>query len=164
MTRLSQWIERIFLPFLTWPAMFMLMAMMLITVVDVLGVKLFSAPIKSSIELTQLALAVMTFCIFPLVCWDESHISVDLLDQFTPSWLHRARRVLIHIGASIALALLGWKLLEFAQRSVSYGDVTEFLRIPISYLITVMAVMGWLSALISLLKAMVVALGKKDKV
>ena len=155
-SKLSHWIERVLLPVLSWPAMLMLFAMMMITVCDVIGIKIIGSPLKGGIELTQLSLAVMIFCTFPLVCWDEAHVSVDLLDRFVPQTLVFLRRIVIHLMAAVALVLLSLKLQDFAARSMRYGDVTEFLRIPLGYLVYVMAGMGWLSAVISLLKAFVI--------
>lgn len=162
-SKLSGWIEYKLLPILNWPAMLMLFAMMMITVFDVIGMKLFDSPLKGSIELTQMALAAMIFCVFPLVCWDEAHISVDLLDRFVPRPIVLIRRIAIHFAAAVVLVLLSLKLQDFAVRSMRYGDVTEFLRIPTGYLIYVMAGMGWLSAAISVLKAVVIIQAEREQ-
>lgn len=60
--------------------------MMLVTVVDVTGRYLFSAPLQGAYELIELSLGLMIMSGMPLVSWQGSQISVSLIES------QRARR------------------------------------------------------------------------
>lgn len=138
------------LPFLAFPANIALFVMMMITMTDIVGRSLFNAPIMGSIEVTQIALAIMIVCAFPLVIRDEAHISVDLLDAWVPRWLVPWRQLCIHLMAVVALSLLTWQIYKYADRAFRYGDVTEFLRVPRGYILSTMTLMGGVSVVSSL--------------
>ncbi|SFC01066.1 TRAP-type C4-dicarboxylate transport system, small permease component [Marinospirillum celere] len=130
-----------------------LLSMMLITTVDVLGRFFFNAPLLGAIELMQLALAIVIFCAFPIVCWKEEHISIDLLDTWVPAWVVPWRQLVINGLCAFALYIMAGRIQVFANRAFSYGDVTEFLKIPMGYLIVLMAVMAWIAAVLCALRA-----------
>lgn len=140
------------LTLLAYPTNLALFVMMMITVVDIIGRSVFNAPIMGSVEVTQVSLAIMIVCAFPLIVRDEGHISVDLLDNFIPRWLTPYRQLCIHLMSAVAVSLLTWQLYKYAVRAFRYGDVTEFLRIPIGYVLAIMAVMGAISVFSSLLR------------
>ncbi|MGY0398608.1 MAG: TRAP transporter small permease [Ostreibacterium sp.] len=126
-----------------------LFVMMMITVADIILRSLLNAPITGSIEITQFSLAIMIVCAFPMLVWDESHISVDLLDNIIPQWVVPWRQLVIHLVAVIALSLLTLQLYQYGQRASRYGDVTEFLRIPKGYALYMMSAMGGVTVLMS---------------
>lgn len=140
------------LSLLVYPTNLALFVMMMITVVDIIGRSVFNAPIMGSVEVTQVSLAIMIVCAFPLIVRDEEHISVDLLDHFIPRWLTPYRQLCIHLMSAVAVSLLTWQLYKYAVRAFRYGDVTEFLRIPIGYVLAIMAFMGAVSVLSSVLR------------
>lgn len=140
------------LSLLVFPANIALFTMMMITIADIIGRSVFNAPVLGSVEVTQIALVVMIVCAFPLVVRDESHISVDLLDNVFPTWLVPWRQIAIHLIAAVSLSLLTWQLYKYANRAFRYGDVTEFLRFPRGYIYAMMALMGGVSVLSSLLR------------
>lgn len=131
-----------------------LLGMMLVTTFDVIGRFFFNAPLLGAIELIQLMLAVVIFCSFPVVCWKEEHIAVDLLDQWVPAWVVPWRQILINGICTFALYVMADRIWAFAGRSMSYGDVTEFLRIPVGYLIYLMSLMAWIAAAFTLVRAL----------
>lgn len=140
------------LSLLVFPANLALFVMMMITVADIIGRSVFNSPILGSVEVTKIALAIMIVCAFPLIVRDEGHISVDLLDNFIPQWLVPWRQLSIHLMSVIAISLLTWQLYKYTLRAFRYGDVTEFLRIPLGYVLAVMAIMGAVSVFSSLLR------------
>ncbi len=151
---------------LTFPANLALFVMMMVTVFDIIGRSVFNTPIMGSIEITKIALAIMIVCAFPLIVRDEGHISVDLLDSIVPKWLMPLRQLCVHFASALAIALLTWQLYKYAVRAFRYGDVTEFLRIPLGYVLAVMVVMGVISVFSSLLRVwhyVGVTLGKHEK-
>lgn len=154
MKKIRNTIETKLLPLLAFPANVALFVMMIITIADIVGRSVFNTPIMGSIEVTQIALAIMIVCVFPLVIRDETHISVDLLDNMIPRWVVPWRQLCIHLMAVIALSLLTWQIYKYADRAFRYGDVTEFLRVPRGYILAIIAVMGAVSVLSSLLRVL----------
>lgn len=142
------------LSLLVYPANLALFTMMMVTIANIVGRSVFNKSVMGSVEITQISLAIMIVCAFPLAVQEESHISVDLLDNFIPSWLVPWRQVGIHLIATVALSLLTYQLYKYAERAFRYGDVTEFLRIPISYVYAVMALMGGVAVLSSILRSL----------
>lgn len=160
MNCLFDFIEKRLLSLIAWPAMLALFVMMMVTIIDIVGRSLLNLPIRGSVEITEMALAIMIVFIFPLVVWQETHISVDLLDNVIPRWIVSWRQLFIHASAAIVLFFLSKQLFKYAGRAISYGDVTEFLRIPKGYIFYAMSAMGFVSmgvsALLSIKYALVI--------
>ncbi|MGM0535264.1 MAG: TRAP transporter small permease [Pseudomonadota bacterium] len=130
-----------------------LFGMMLLTTADVGGRYFFNAPILGTVELTQLMLAALVFLSLPVVCWRQEHVSVDLLDAIFPARLIWGREVVVNLLVTVALWVMAQRVWALAERAFSWGDVTEFLRIPYGYLIGLIAIMLALSALLTLARA-----------
>src|SRR5439155_27389372 len=71
-----------------------LLAMMLLTVVDVVARYVFSRPVGGAFEATQLMLVVLIFAGLPLVSFSEEHAVMDFIDRVTGTrarrWLRRS--------------------------------------------------------------------------
>jgi len=123
-----------------------LFLLMLITCIDVTGRYLFNNPLTGSTELTEIAVGIVIFSIFPLISWRNEHVVVDILDPFFPPKIHMLRTILINILMSIALVYLGNRILLLGNRSLSYEEVTEYLAIPTGWVMVFFAVMCWITA------------------
>ncbi len=130
-------------------------ALAAITFVDVWARYVFNAPIPGAYEVSELIMGVMIFSALPVVTWRGKHINIDLLDHVTPDWLARWRDSFVHLLSALILAALGWQLWGLAATLAGFGDVTEYLRIPIHPTLQVMSALAWLSSLLSLLAAFV---------
>lgn len=130
-----------------------LFGMMLLTTADVTGRFIFNSPILGAVELTQLMLAAVIFLSLPVVCWREEHVSVDLLDAVFPARWIWVRQVVVNLIVTLALWVMAGRVWALGVRAFDWGDVTEFLRIPVGYLIYLMAIMLALSALLTLMRA-----------
>ncbi len=123
-----------------------LFALMAITCVDVAGRYLFNNPLTGSTELTELAVGAVIFSAFPLISWRNEQVVVDILDRFVPPAVHKIRAVVFHLCAAAGLAFVGQRIIVLAERSLGYGEVTEFLAIPAGWMIYFFGVMCWLTA------------------
>lgn len=130
-----------------------LFGMMLLTTADVGGRYFFNAPILGTVELTQQMLAALVFLSLPVVCWRQEHVSIDLLDAIFPVKFIWVREVLVNLIVTTALWVMAQNVWKLAERAFSWGDVTEFLRIPQGHLVGLIAVMLALSALLTLIRA-----------
>lgn len=119
----------------------LLVALMLITVVDVVLRYLFAAPLRGAFELTELMLLVLIFAGLPLVSRADEHVTMDFVDRLLPP---RGRRVVVravHVLTAAVMLLLAWIVWLKAGKIAGYGDTTESLRIPIAPFVQFMAAM-----------------------
>lgn len=112
-------------------ALFILMSL---TFADVILRSAFNAPIEAATELTRILVAVTVFAVLPHVSVQGQHIAVDLLDPiFERLRLTRLRDGIIYI---VSGAMLYWPIAwvwKLAERAGRYGDLTEYLSIPVQY-------------------------------
>ena len=125
----------------------------LITFVDVIARYVFNAPIPGAYEISELVMGVMIFAALPVVTWRGSHITIDLLDHITPQGFIAWRDTVLFIVSSIVVAVLGWELWALALTLKGYGDVTEYLRLPIHPTLMVMGVLAWITCGLALFAA-----------
>mgnify|MGYP006427192591 CR=1 FL=1 len=130
-----------------------LFALMVMTFCDVILRSSFNAPIEAATELTRIFVAVSVFAVLPHVSVSNHHISVDLADGLFHRYrLERARDGLILIASGVMLIWPIWQVVVLAERTRSYGDVTEYLKLPQFYMMWFIAIATGIAA-----AAMVVA-------
>lgn len=110
----------------------MLLAMMLVTLLDVLGRYVFNSPLQGATELTAILLVSTIFVGLPAVCLDEENVTVDLLVDHMPTWVHPLRVRLIRLISAAVLALVAWRLAVHGQSLALYGETTVSLHLPIA--------------------------------
>lgn len=109
-----------------------LIAMMTLTVVDVIGRYGFNSPLIGATELTELLLVSVVFIGLPAVTLDDGHVSVDLLVSRMPDWIHPWRLIGIGLLSVAVLAVVAWRLWIQGTQIASYGGVTNSLRLPVA--------------------------------
>ncbi len=127
-------------------AAFTLFSLMLITCVDVVGRYVFNQPLTGSTELTEIAVGIVVFSVFPIISWQREHIVVDVFDNFISSKLDFIRTVIINIVSAIALFFLGQRIILLGNRSLGYGEVSEYLAIPTGWMMNFIGGICWLTA------------------
>ena len=122
--------------------------MMALTFADVVFRSIFNTPIEAATELIRIAMAVIVFAALPVISWRSEHISVDLLDRFFSPRMHRIRNGLIAIICGLMLLWPAQRVSVLAERAASYGDVTEYLAIPQTYIAWMIAISAFITALV----------------
>jgi len=129
-----------------------LVGMMMITVADVIGRYVFNNPISGTWELVG----------FMLVCagsWGmgycqirKGHIRVDFLLHRFPEKMRGILTILAHFLGLVAFSLLCWRAVLYAQYylSITRGDATDTLHIPIFPFVLMLAVGAGMLALVLL--------------
>jgi TRAP-type C4-dicarboxylate transport system permease small subunit len=123
----------------------LLMAMMLITVVDVIGRYGLKQPVPGAYELIELMLAIVIFTALPLVCLRDENITVSILIERFPARTRQIHAGVVSLLCAGVLAAVAWRLYAHAAQLASYGDVTMFLRLPrgpIGYTMAVLSALG----------------------
>ena len=89
-----------------------LVAMMLLTVVDVAGRYVFNHPIAGSSEIVEYLLAILVFGTLPIATAREEHIVVDILDFMFKGRAKQIQQVIVHLTGAACLAFIGWRLVS----------------------------------------------------
>lgn len=131
--------------------MFLMMAM---TLIDVLGRYLFSAPLNGAFELTELMLAAVIFLGLALVTAEDGHIVVDLLDSSIGPRLRRIQSRLIELINILAFGAFTWVLWQHALKVQRFADTTAVLQIPMAWLAFLMALTTGLATLALIIRAL----------
>lgn len=139
-----------------------LLALMVLTFADVVLRSVFNAPIEVAADLTRLLMAIMVFSVMPVLSGQGGHISVDLLDEpFSRIGLARLRDALGSLFCGAILILPASRVYDLAERSKSYGDVMEYLGLPLHYIGWFIALMTGITALVLLARGALLILAPK---
>lgn len=114
-------------------------AMAGLTFVDVIGRYFFNAPIPGAFEIVGLILGITMIGAFPLVTFQERHITVDLFDSFIRGRFRRVRQVTVRLGTAAMAGFMAERLYAAAIDEWTYDFVTENLEITRVPLLLVMA-------------------------
>jgi TRAP-type C4-dicarboxylate transport system permease small subunit len=124
--------------------------MMLLTFVDVTGRYIFNSPLPALHEIISFMMPGLIFCILPLVCSKEEHVTIDLLDAFVPKRVKRLQAIFVNLISSGAMFFLAWRLAEKSATHFEYGEVTDDLYLilwPFSLLIAALSAIAAIALL-----------------
>jgi len=109
-----------------------LMAMMLLTTLDVVCRYGFNRPLLGVLEITEFMIVMVAFCFLAAMQKDKGHVVVDLVVGRFSS--RNQRRVnLFSLGLSLAVTLLlAWTSLQRGLEVLEVGEHSGILRIPVS--------------------------------
>ena len=127
-----------------------LIAMMVLTFVDVVGRYLFSAPLAGAKELTEMLMGFLVFAAAPIVTADRGHITTALFETVLPHRALRVRNAIIAVVVAIASAVLAWRLWVQAGIIASLHTGSQLLGVPIAPLVYFMAITAGACAFIVL--------------
>lgn len=148
--RVALWATR-FLGLVSALALFALMAL---TFFDVLGRNLLDRPIDGATELTRLLMAILIFGVMPVVFGREENVTVDLLDGFFSPSMAALRQAVVNLISAVAMGAIAWKAWGLGERALDYGDVTEYLYIPVYPFVMYIAVLSGLCVLPALVNSL----------
>jgi TRAP-type transport system small permease protein len=129
-----------------------LLAMMFLTVVDVVARYAFNRPLRGAFEVTELMLLVLIFAGLPLVSFSDEHATMDFIDRLLGPRAQRWLEALVQLVNAAFMFLLTWLVWLKADRIWSYRDATDVLRIVYGPFVYFMAVTLGLAGAIHLYK------------
>ena len=106
-----------------------LMAMMLLTFIDVVARYVFRRPVRGAFEVTELMLLVLIFAGLPLVSFTDEHAVMDFVDRVLGGRVLRGLQRLVQAVNAAFMFLLAWLTWLKADRIWAYRDSTDVLRI-----------------------------------
>jgi TRAP-type transport system small permease protein len=124
-----------------------LMAMVALTFADVIGRRLFGAPVYGAHDITEHLMALVVFCGLPLVTVAGAHLTIDLFDRLVGGrWMGwwRALTAVMVVGI---LCLLTWLFVRHGLNAARISEVSQALRLPRAPLYLFIAASFALSAL-----------------
>lgn len=134
-------------------ASIILLAMMLLTVADVVGRYLFNRPVRGAFEVTELMMVVLIFAGLPLVSYSDEHAVMDFVDRLLGPAGRLALWRAVQVLCAAFMLLLAWLLWLKAARISAYRDTTDVLRIPYGPFVYLMAIMVGVAGVLHLYKA-----------
>ena len=107
-----------------------LVAMMMITVADVILRALFNLPITGAYDLVQLFLVGTVFLSIPEVFLNDENIVIDFVDHIFGALAVGILRAIANIAGVCFLAVLAWRMVPPALDSVRFNEVSPDLSVP----------------------------------
>jgi TRAP-type C4-dicarboxylate transport system permease small subunit len=129
-----------------------LLAMMLLTVVDVVARYVFSRPVRGAFEVTELMLVVLIFAGLPLVSFSDEHAVMDFIDRVLGARARRALDRAVQAASAAFMFLMAWLTWLKADRIWAYRDATDVLRVVYGPFVYFMAATLALAGVIHLYK------------
>ena len=109
-----------------------LVLMVLITVADVIGRKLFNLPVKGAYELGEMLLVVVVFLNLPNTEMQEGNVTIDILFVMFGQKTQRIVESLMYVLFLVMSILFTWQLFVLATEEASGGFTSTILNIPTS--------------------------------
>ncbi len=120
--------------------------LMVLTCADVGGRYFFDNAVDGATEMTEMGIAILVFAELPIVTWRGGHVVVDILDRFLGSKLITILGLVSAFLMSTSLYFLATRIFELAARSHRREEVTEYLQLPVGYIVEYIAIMSWITA------------------
>lgn len=139
-----------------------LFTMMALTFIDVAGRYLFNSPLPALAEIISFMMSGLVFCVLPLVCFREDHVTIDLLDGIVPKTLKRLQGAFVNIVSAGAVLFIAWRLWEKAMTHLRFEEATDELYMDIWPFSTGMAILCVLAAIAQLAAAVGYMTGARD--
>ena len=119
----------------------LLFVLMMITTVDVVGRYVFNNPLAGSTELIELFLGLLIFATIPLLCRNDDHVVVDLVENHFSAAFRRQRDKVMHILMAGSLLTLSYGLMLLGKRAQRDALVSEILALPVAWFLYAMALL-----------------------
>jgi TRAP-type C4-dicarboxylate transport system permease small subunit len=108
-----------------------LLALVNMSLVSIIGRKLFSTPIRGDMELMEVGAAIAIAAFLPLCELRGSHLKADAFTLAAPEMLRRVLDGMAHGFCCFAALILTWRTTLQLLDNREYGDVTTLLSIPL---------------------------------
>ncbi len=120
--KISIWFERV--------AIIAVLGMILGTLIDVIGAKVFNAPLRAGTELIYLLQVIAIGGALAISKIDGRHVRIELIDRLPQPALGIIHSLVALLGI-VLFALLTWGSFEYMQSLRINNDVTSNVRFPL---------------------------------
>lgn len=108
-----------------------LIALVGMSMLSIIGRKLFSTPVRGDMELMEVGAAIAIAAFLPLCELRGMHIRVDALSNWLSAGIRRGLDTLAHLLCAAAAGLLAWRTALQMVDNREYGDATTLLSLPL---------------------------------
>lgn len=108
-----------------------LLALINMSLISIVGRKLFAAPIRGDMELMEVGAAVAIAAFLPMCELRGNHLKADAFTLAAPESVKRCLDALAHLFCAVVASILAWRTGLQMLDSREYGDVTTLLSIPL---------------------------------
>lgn len=122
---------------------FALVAMVLITVTEIISRRAFGAPIVGATELTLLFFVLVIFLMLANCAIEDGHIIVTLFTQRFPKRVQLINAAVMHIITVGILSITSWQLVVYGMRVQSMGQTASIIPVP-TYPFVYLAVLAFI--------------------
>lgn len=126
-------LHRLLEPVCRWFALaggLVLVALIIMSLISLVGRKLFATPIRGDMELMEMGAAIAIAAFLPLCELHGRHIKADAFTLWAPDRVNRRLDIFAHLLMFLAAALLTWRTFLQMQDNMEYGDVSTLLSVP----------------------------------
>ncbi|MCM2131297.1 TRAP transporter small permease [Larsenimonas rhizosphaerae] len=102
-----------------------------LSLVSLVGRKLWAMPVPGDIEVLQMLVAVAVACFLPLCEINDHHIRVDILASLFPSCINRGLMVFSHLMLGVVSMVLLWRTALMMLDSHAYASQSTLLGVPL---------------------------------
>jgi len=139
-----------------------LVAMMVLTFIDVLGRYVFNQPIFGANEMISSLLALVIFSGLGIANARDDHIVVELLDHKVRRLSPRVYEVVVQGFSVIVMSMIAYVLLELAIESYAQKTLTFVLEIPLAYIAISVSLLAALSVVSQIMGIYFKATGRAE--
>jgi TRAP-type C4-dicarboxylate transport system permease small subunit len=107
-----------------------LVALMCLTVADVVGRYFFNSPISGVFDLTQFSVLIMTFLSFAYCGFRGAHVVIELLYDRIPEGAQFAVRRLSNAVGTVLFAVIAWRAVVQSFDVREFNETSQLLTIP----------------------------------
>ncbi len=138
-----------------------LTAMMMLTVVDVIG-RFFKSPIFGSVELVGFLATIVVAAALPYTYKMDGHVGVEILVRLLSEKIQVGIDIFTRTLTLILFILITWQMFLYAEDIYQTGEVSMNLEFPIYYIVYLLS-FGLLVFTITILEAIVQDITKLRK-
>jgi TRAP-type C4-dicarboxylate transport system permease small subunit len=114
-----------------WVGLIAFVFMMLLTTVDVIGAKIFLAPVPGSLDVMMLAqLVSMSFALGASYLANR-HVEVEFFVPMLPKSIQRLAACLIYFIMLLLFVVMTWRVFAYAHDLMVNGEVSPTIRVPL---------------------------------
>ena len=141
-SRLVSWLGITPSQVLAFVSCLILFVMMLLTFIDVTGRYIFNSPLPALHEIISYMMPGLIFCIMPLVCTQEGHVTIDLFDVFLSQRIKQLQGFVVNLIGCGTMIFISWRLAEKSATHYEFNEVTDDLYLRIWLFSLLMAVLS----------------------
>lgn len=141
----------------------MILAMMVVTSIDVGGRYFFNRPLHGGYEITEILMGLVIFAGMPLATAAREHITVNFLESVLSRRRRQWQAAIGDLVCAVVAAIMAWRIFERGSGLVRVGETTLQLGIARGHIAWAMAVLLAIAAAVFVVAAILAARAAMDR-